>query len=82
MMDLSAYPTEVWRRDDVPERFASRGRASKKQRDRGAVKHAPHNPRRVHNGFAAPQLDVVSRKEHDIAAQFPDTDFERNPCAR
>ena len=53
-----------------------------KRADHRAVKHAPHNPRRVHNGFAAPQLDVVSRKEHDIAAQFPDTDFERNPCAR
>ena len=47
-----------------------------KRADHRAVKHPPHNPRRVLNRFAAPQLDVVSREKHDIAAQFSDTDFE------
>lgn len=50
--------------------------------DDRAVNHTTQDAGGIADRFAATELDIVCREEHDIAAQLADADFEADSCAR
>ena len=56
--------------------------ALRKRADDRALAHPPEHTRRVRDGLAAPELDVVRREEKHIAAEFANADLEGHTRAR
>ena len=47
-----------------------------------AVQHSSHYPRGVLDWFAAAELDIAARQEHDRSSQFPNPHFKGHPRSR